>query len=197
MTIDPKRLPGVILAGGLSSRMGGGDKGLLPLGQGTVLDAVLGRIGPQLGPLAINANGDPARFARFGLPMLPDGLPGFLGPLAGVLAAMDWALAQRAEWVVTVPSDTPFLPPDLVARLSEPGASVVIAATDDRLHPTCALWSVTLRDDLAQTLARGERKVRDFTNRHGAAVVSFGPGPPDPFFNINTPADLAQAQGWL
>lgn len=196
MTIDAKRLPGMILAGGQSSRMGGGDKGLLALGSGTVIGAVLGRIAPQLGPLAINANGDPARFSRFGLPVLPDSLPGFLGPLAGILAAMDWAAGQSAEWVVTVPSDTPFLPRDLVARLCEAAAPLVIGATGDRLHPTCALWNISRRDDLAAALARGERKVRAITARHQAAVVSFDPGPPDPFFNINTPGDFLMAEGW-
>lgn len=197
MTIDAKQLPGMILAGGQSSRMGGGDKGLLALGSGTVISSVLGRIAPQLGPLAINANGDPARFGRFGLPVLPDRLPGFLGPLAGILSAMDWAAGQGAEWVVTVPSDTPFLPRDLVARLCGVAAPVAIAATGHRMHPASALWSVGLRNDLAGALARGERKVRDFAARHQAAVISFDPGPPDPFFNINTPGDLLLAEGWV
>ena len=188
----------VILAGGQSRRMGGGDKGLLALGSGTVIGSVIGRIAPQVAALAINANGDPARFLVYGLPVLPDSLPGHPGPLAGILAAMEWALGQKAGWVVTVPSDTPFVPRDLVARLTAAQtALVVIVATGERIHPTCGLWSVTLRDDLAATLVRGDRKVRDFTHRHGAAVVAFDPGPPDPFFNINTPADLAQAQGWL
>lgn len=200
MAIDRAGPVAVILAGGLSSRMGGGDKGLLPLGAGTVIGQVIDRTRPQVRALAINANGDPGRFDRFRLQVLPDGVAGFPGPLAGVLAALDWALGQGAGWVLTVPSDTPFVPRDLVPRLSlaaEGGAPVVIVATVDRLHPTCGLWSVSLRDDLAVTLARGERKVRDFTDRHGAAVVAFDLGPPDPFFNINTPADLAQAQGWL
>lgn len=200
MAIDQTALAAVILAGGLSSRMGGGDKGLLPLGSGTVLQAVIDRIAPQVGRLAINANGDPGRFVRFGAVVLPDGLAGFPGPLAGILAAMDWAASQGATWVVTVPSDTPFVPFDLVSQLvwaAKGGAPVVIAATGNRLHPTCGLWPVQLRDDLAATLARAERRVRDFADRHGAAVVSFPPGPPDPFFNINTPADLALAAGWL
>lgn len=179
--------------------MGGGDKGLLPFGAGTVLGAVIDRIGPQVGPLAINANGDAARFLAFGLPVLPDTVPGHPGPLAGILAAMDWAIGQGENWVVTVPSDTPFVPCDLVPRLlwaAEGGASIVIAATGDRIHPTCGLWSVGLRDDLAATLGRGDRKVQDFTERHAVTVVAFDPGPPDPFFNINTPADLAQARVW-
>lgn len=177
--------------------MGGGDKGLLRFGAGTVLAAVIDRIAPQVGPLAINANGDAARFLVYGLPVLPDPVPGFPGPLAGVLAAMDWAIGHGAAWVVTVPSDTPFVPRDLLARLlAAQTASVVIASTGDRIHPTCGLWSVGLRDDLAATLERGDRKVRDFTERHGAGIVAFDPGPPDPFFNINTPADLAQARVW-
>jgi molybdenum cofactor guanylyltransferase len=198
MTIGTKDLVGVILAGGQSRRMGGGDKGLLPLGTGAVIGHVIDRMSPQVSALAINANGDPARFLPYGLPVLPDSLPDFPGPLAGILAALDWAVSRGADWVVTVPSDTPFVPRDLVARLTAAQtAPVVIAATGDRVHPTCGLWSVGVRDDLAATLARGERKVRDFSDRHGAAMARFTDGPPDPFFNINTPADLAQAQGWL
>ncbi len=198
MTIGTTGPVAVILAGGQSRRMGGGDKGLLRLGSDTVIGSVIECLSSQVSALAINANGDPARFSTYGLPVLPDSLPGFPGPLAGILAALDWALSRGAVWVVTVPSDTPFVPRDLVALLiAAQTAPVVIAATGDRIHPTCGLWSVGLRDDLAATLDRGERKVQDFTDRHGAAVVSFPPGPPDPFFNINTPADLAQAQGWL
>ena len=188
----------MILAGGQSRRMGGGDKGLLRLGSGTVIGRVIDRMAAQVGQLAINANGDAARFSAYGLPVLPDPVPGQPGPLAGILAAIDWAIRLGAAWVVTVPSDTPFVPHDLVARLlATQTGPVVIAATGDRIHPTCGLWSVGLRDDLAATLARGERKVRDFTDRHGAAIAAFDPGQPDPFFNINTPADLALAQGWL
>ena len=200
MTIGTARPGVVILAGGQSRRMGGGDKGLLPLGAGTVIGQVIGRMAPQVGRMAINANGGAARFAAYGLPVLPDSLPGFPGPLAGVLAALDWAILQGAEWVVTVPSDTPFLPADLVARLviaAKEDAPIAIAATEDRVHPTCGLWSVRLRDDLAATLHKDQRKLRDFTDRHRAVTVSFKPGPPDPFFNINTPADLAQAKAWL
>jgi molybdenum cofactor guanylyltransferase len=191
--------PGVILAGGLSSRMGGGDKALLPFGPGTVLSAVQDRFEPQVATLAINANGDPARFQSFGLPVLPDSVAGFPGPLAGVLAAMDWASAAGHDRVVTVPSDTPFLPCDLVPRLlwaAEGGASVVIASSGDVLHPTAALWSVTLRDALAQAVARGDRKVRLFAEDNYAAIVAFPATTPDPFFNINTPEDLQLAKGW-
>jgi molybdenum cofactor guanylyltransferase len=192
---------GVILAGGLSRRMGGGDKGLLPFGSGTLLGAVIARFAPQVDALALNANGDAARFGRFGLPVLSDGVAGFRGPLAGVLAAMDWAAALGAGAVVTVAADTPFLPCDLVPRLiwaAEGGSGLAIAATSGvGVHPTAALWPVSLRDDLAAALARGEGKVTDFTSRHNAAVTTFPPGPPDPFLNVNTPADLAAAKAWL
>ena len=200
MAIGRGEIAAVILAGGQSRRMGGGDKGLLPFGAATVIGQVIARLSPQVGRMAINANGDPARFAEYGLPVLPDSLPGHPGPLAGILAALDWACAQGADWVVTVPSDTPFLPTDLVERLAiaaKEDAPIAIASTKDRIHPTCGLWSVRLREDLAGTLNREERKLRDFTDRHSAVTVSFPPGPPDPFFNINTPADLAQAKALL
>ena len=204
MAIGRGEIAAVILAGGQSRRMGGGDKGLLPFGAGTVIGQVIARLSPQVGRMAINANGDPARFAEYGLPVLPDGLPGHPGPLAGVLAALDWAILQGADWVVTVPSDTPFLPIDLVIRLVQAvqaGAPLAIAASAGHFHPTCGLWPVQLRGDLAATLQNNQRKLRDFTDRHGAVAVSFPSGPPDPFFNINTPADLAQAQNleplWL
>jgi molybdopterin-guanine dinucleotide biosynthesis protein A len=172
--------------------MGGGDKGLLPLGGSTVLGHALGRLRPQAGPLALNANGDPARFAALGLPVLPDSVAGRPGPLAGVLAAMDWAAGMGAERVLTAAADTPFLPADLVARLSErPG--IVLAATPGPLrHPTFGLWPVALREDLRAALARGVRKVVAWTDRHGAAEALF----PDEaaFFNVNTPEDLARAR---
>ncbi len=177
--------------------MGRGDKALLPFGTGCLLDSVIARLGPQVAALALNANGDPARFARFGLPVLSDPLTDHPGPLAGVLASMDWALAEGADAVVTAPADTPFLPCDLVPRLilatETGGASLAIAATD-REHPTCALWPVSLRARLAATLERGQRKVGDFVHAEGAALARFPAATPDPFFNINTPEDLARAQ---
>jgi len=189
----------VILAGGLATRMGGGDKGLLALGHGCLLDQVIDRLVPQVAGLALNANGDPARFARFGLPVLPDPVPDHPGPLAGVLAAMIWARAQGATHVVTLPADTPFAPCDLVPRLllAAEGAGMAVASSGSRMHPTCALWPVTLADDLRAALEAGQRRVMDFARQHGAAEAVFDAGPPDPFMNINTPADLAQAQGWL
>ena len=190
-------LPGVILAGGKATRMGGGDKGLLRLGGETLLARVIARLEPQCGALALNANGDPARFAGFGLPVLADPLPGHPGPLAGVLAGMDWAADLGAEAVVSVAADTPFFPEDLVARLAAPGGLALAASADEGgrvwRHPTFGLWPVALRHDLRAALGEGLRKIVLWTDLHGAAEVVF-PGDPDPFFNINTPGDLAAAE---
>lgn len=193
--------PAVILAGGQSTRMGGGDKGLRLLAGRPVLAHVRDRLAPQCGPLALNANGDPARFAALGLPVLPDrlpdGVPDSPGPLAGVLAALDWAAALGAQAVVTVASDTPFLPSDLVARLQAAGPFAVAAgdgADGPRLHPTCGLWPVTLRPVLAAALADGERRIGKWAQAQGAAVALFPTTPRDPFLNLNTPEDLARAE---
>ncbi len=194
----------VILAGGTAQRMGGApggrDKGLLTLGRGTVLGAVIDRTEPQVAALALNANGDPARFARFGLPVLEDA-GADLGPLGGVLAAMDWAIARGAASVITVPGDTPFLPGDLVPHLmmAAEGApqGLALAESGGHLHPLCALWPTALRADLAAALATGTRKVRDWTARQAPGRAVFPATTPDGFFNINTPADLARAEGWL
>jgi molybdenum cofactor guanylyltransferase len=186
---------GVILAGGQATRMGGGDKGLRPFRSGTLLGAVIARLSPQVAELALNAGGDPARFAAFGLPVIPDPVADQPGPLAGVLAAMDWAAGQGAATVVTVPCDTPFLPGDLVPRLILAGnGGLAIAESGGRLHPTVALWPVALRNDLRATLARGERKVRAFADRHGATLADFPLTTPDSFANANTPADLARLE---
>ncbi|MBP1807201.1 molybdenum cofactor guanylyltransferase MobA [Rubellimicrobium aerolatum] len=192
------QLPAVIVAGGLARRMGGGDKGLLPWGDGTILSAIRDRLAPQAGPLAINANGDPARFASLGLPVLPDPVPGHPGPLAGLLAAMDWAAALGAPHVLTVPGDAPFLPADLAARLRAAGAPA-LAASGGRAHPIAALWPVTLADPLRRDLAQGLRRVESFAQAHAARVVNIPipPGGPDPFLNLNTPEDLAAAARWL
>ncbi|MFD0859099.1 molybdenum cofactor guanylyltransferase MobA [Roseovarius aquimarinus] len=187
----------IILAGGRATRMGGGDKGLLPLGEATLLDHVIERIAPQAAAVALNANGDPARLARFGLPVLADPVEGFVGPLAGVLAGMDWAAREGAETVVSVAADTPFFPCDLVPRLllAAEGmeAPLALAATPDGRHPTFGLWPVSLRDDLRAALRGGLRKVVQWTDAHGAATATF-PAEGDPFFNVNTPEDLARAQ---
>ena len=190
-------LPAVILAGGLSSRMGGGDKVLLDLHGQPLLAHVIARLAPQVGPLAISANGDPARFARFGLPVLADSLPDFPGPLAGILAAMDWAAGLGAASVLTAAGDTPFPPHDLAARLQAAGAQGLALAADRdsageaRLHPTFGLWPTALREDLRAALAEGVRRPRQWAARHQAGTAIFDG--PDPFFNINTPADLAHA----
>lgn len=184
--------PAVILAGGLATRMGGGDKGLRPFRGGTLLGAVIARLSPQVESLALNANGDPARLAAHGLLVIPDPLPDRPGPLAGVLAAMDWAASLGAASVVTVPCDTPFLPGDLVPRLLlAADGGLAIAASGGRLHPTVGLWPVALRDDLRATLLRGDRKVRSFADRHHAARADFPLTDPDGFANANTPDDLS------
>jgi len=191
----------MILAGGASRRMGGGDKGLLPLGRGTVLDAVVSRIEPQVTRLALNANGDATRFAALGLPVQADVRDGQPGPLAGILTAMHWASDLGADRVFTVAGDTPFLPGDLVPHLmlaaeaSETG--VAIAASGGRIHPTCGVWPVALTDDLTAALANGTRRVTEWVERHAPGVATFPGDIPDPFFNINTPDDLAAAKGWL
>lgn len=195
-------IPGIILAGGLATRMGGGDKGLIRLGDMTLLDHVLARLRPQCGKVALNANGDPTRFASLGLPVLPDTVAGFPGPLAGILAGLDWAHSQGQEAIVTVAQDTPFLPDDLVERLeqgqSNIGKAIVLAATvgDDgqvHRHPTAGLWPVQLRDDLRAALDQGVRKVGAWADRHAVALATFSSLPIDPFFNINTLEDAQNA----
>lgn len=191
------RPPGVILAGGRATRMGGGDKGLLPLGGGTILGHVIDRLTPQVSGLALNANGDPGRFASLDLPVLPDSLEGFAGPLAGVLAGLDWAAETGATHIVTAAADTPFLPLDLVSRLEAAAgpSGLALAATPSGRHPTFGLWPVALRDDLRTALDGGLRKVVLWTDAHGAGTAEF---PDDTaFFNVNTPEDLATAEAML
>lgn len=192
---------GVILAGGLASRMGGGDKGLLPLGDSTILGHVVDRLSPQVSELALNANGDPARFAALGLPVLPDSVQGHAGPLAGVLAGLDWAAGKGASHLVTAAADTPFFPGDLVPRLiaaaEDQGKPIALARTANGRHPTFGLWPVSLRDNLRAALDEGLRKVVLWTDRHGTASADFPTGRFDPFFNVNTPQDLAEAESLL
>ncbi len=192
---------GVILAGGRATRMGGGDKGLREVGGQRLIDHVIARLGPQCGALAINANGDPARLAGFGLPVLSDSLPDHPGPLAGVLAGLDWAAGQGAAAIVTAAADTPFFPTDLVVRLqAAAGASgLCLAASPDedgrmQRHPTFGLWPVALRDDLRAALLGGLRKIVLWTDGHGAGLAGFESLPFDPFFNVNTPEDIAEAE---
>ncbi|WP_281840884.1 molybdenum cofactor guanylyltransferase MobA [Sinisalibacter aestuarii] len=192
---------GVILAGGQATRMGGGDKALLDLGGTPMLAHVIRRLRPQVAGLALNANDDPARFAGFGLPVLPDSLPGFPGPLAGVLAGLDWAAREGASHIVTAAADTPFLPTGLVSTLGAAAkrehAPIALAATSSGLHPTFGLWPVSLRDDLRLALEAGARKVAAWALGQGAARADFPDTPQDPFFNVNTPEDLALARARL
>ena len=189
---------GIILAGGLATRMGGGDKGLLKLGSQTILDHVIERLSPQVDGLALNANGDPGRFEALGLPVLPDSIEGFAGPLAGVLAGLDWAAEAGATNIVTAAADTPFFPADLVPRLQlaaeTQGKPIALARTTNGRHPTFGLWPTDLRDDLREALENGVRKVVQWTDRHGTAMADFPDKPFDPFFNVNTPEDLEDAQ---
>jgi molybdenum cofactor guanylyltransferase len=157
---------GVILAGGRARRMGGGDKGLRVVGGSRLLDHVIVRLRPQVGGMAINANGDPARLVEFGLPVLADSLPDHPGPLAGVLAGLDWAASLGADAIVTAAADTPFFPRDLAARLQAgagPSGLCLAASPDEtgrvQRHPTFGLWPVALRDDLRAALTGGLRKI--------------------------------------
>lgn len=189
---------GVVLAGGLARRMGGGDKPLRELGGRPILAHVVERLRPQVAGLALNANGDPARFARFGLPVWPDSVPGHPGPLAGILAAME---NSPLEWVVTVPGDGPFLPLDLVARLhaarEAAGVPLACAASGGWAHPPIALWPRRLAPALREALAAGERKIDRWTAAIGCAEAEWPTAPLDPFFNANTPEELAEATALL
>ncbi|MGE0697754.1 MAG: molybdenum cofactor guanylyltransferase MobA [Hyphomicrobiaceae bacterium] len=201
-------IAGVVLAGGLSRRMGGGDKGLAALGAATMLDHVVQRIAPQVGRLALNANGDKARFDALGLDVVADTVEGFVGPLAGVLAGMRWAQREmpHASHLVSVSSDAPFLPTDLVSRLASAlaagGGRVAMARSGGELHPVIGLWPVELADDLEAALRAGLRKVLAWTDRHGTVAVDFamlaaGGETVDPFFNANTPDELDEARRLL
>jgi molybdopterin-guanine dinucleotide biosynthesis protein A len=194
---------GVILAGGLARRMGGGDKSLLSLGASSrVLDQVIARLGAQVDQMVLNANGDPERFDEFGLPVVADSLDGFLGPLAGVLAGLDYAADHGFDHIVSVAADTPFFPTDLVSALETAtkhmDVPIALAATKieggkTMRHPTFGLWHVALREDLRSALQDGLRKVVLWTDQHGAETHVFDSGEIDPFFNINTPEDLELA----
>ncbi len=200
------KVAGVILAGGQSSRMGGGDKSLMDLGGQTILARVIARLAPQVEVLALNANGDPERFSTYGLPVVEDSISGYAGPLAGVLAGMDWAHGQGAEYIVTAAADTPFFPENLLialqmAREAE-DSPLAMAMTPDPVrkfarHPTFGLWSVALREDLRQALDGGLRKVIQWTEPHGCAKMVFNFEGGDPFFNVNTPEDMAIAKTML
>ncbi|WP_035647980.1 molybdenum cofactor guanylyltransferase MobA [Bradyrhizobium sp. ORS 285] len=194
-------IPGVLLAGGLARRIGGGDKPMRMIGGRTLLSRVIARLQPQCDALILNANGDPARFADYGLTVVPDTVEGFPGPLAGILAGLDWVAAHRpsAQWMLSVATDCPFLPRDLVARLAEAReadqAELALAASDGQTHPVTGLWPVALRDDLRRALTGEDiRKVTRFTARYKVATVTWPVVPFDPFFNANTAEDLAEAE---
>ena len=180
-----------MLAGGGARRLGGGDKPLRELGGQPKLARVLAALAPEAAVIAISANGDPARFAAFGLPVLPDQFPG-QGPLAGILAGLDWAAGQGADALLTAPGDTPFLPPGLATALAPPP---VCAASAGRVHHLVAIWPVAVRARLRDSLSRaGPRDVRRFAVAIGMRAVEFPAVPSDPFANVNTPADLAAAR---
>jgi molybdopterin-guanine dinucleotide biosynthesis protein A len=203
VTIDATRashIPGVLLAGGLARRMGGGDKPMRQIAGRTILQRVIARLAPQCDGLILNANGDPARFAAFGLPVIPDGVADFPGPLAGILAGLDWVAANRPEvtFMLSAAADCPFLPRDLVARLDQAriaqDAQLAVAASDGQSHPVIGLWSVALRDDLRHALVVEDvRKIDRWTARYRLATVSWPIHPLDPFFNANTIEDVAEA----
>jgi molybdopterin-guanine dinucleotide biosynthesis protein A len=201
--MPPEPVAGAILAGGLARRMGGGDKGLRELAGRPILALAVERLAPQVDALALNANGDPARFAAFALPVIEDGIAGFVGPLAGVLAGLDWAAARASAtpWLATVAGAAPFFPRDLVARLraaaDAEGKPLACAASGGRTHPVFGLWRVALREDLRRALEAGARKVDLWTARHGVAVAEFAVGEVDPFLNVNAPEDLAAAAALL
>jgi molybdopterin-guanine dinucleotide biosynthesis protein A len=191
---------GLVLAGGLARRMGGGDKPLTKIGGVTILSRAIARLKPQCARMLLNANGDPARFADTGLPVVADDVPDFAGPLAGILAGLDWTAAHAPDiaYVVSVPGDCPFLPRDLVARLHQAraasGLPLACARSGDWRHPVVGLWPVALRADLRRALTvDGLRKIELWTARHGAALADWPAEPVDPFFNVNTPEDAAAA----
>jgi molybdenum cofactor guanylyltransferase len=195
---------GVLLAGGLARRMGGGDKPLRTIAGRTILERVIESLAPQCDGLILNANGDPERFAFTGVPVVPDDVPGFAGPLAGILAALDWTATHRPgiAWVASAAADSPFLPHDFVARLhavrEAAGVPLACAESGGQAHPVNALWPVALRADLRHALVVEDlRKIDRWTARHGVARASWPDAPVDPFFNANTPEDLGEAERLL
>jgi molybdopterin-guanine dinucleotide biosynthesis protein A len=201
VTTSDAKIPGVLLAGGLARRMGGGDKPMRTIGGRTLLERVIARLAPQCDGLILNANGDPARFAAFGLPVAADSVAGFPGPLAGILAGLDWAAEQRpdAGWMLSAAADCPFLPRDLVARLdaarTEQGAELALARSGNQIHPVVGLWKLDLRERLRHALVVEDiRKIDRWTARYKVAIVTWPTTPLDPFFNANTVEDIAEAE---
>ena len=199
-------IPGIILAGGLSRRMGGGDKGLLMLGETSIIERVIDKISPQVGSLAININGDSSRFPDYKLPIIPDSIKGYLGPLSGILAGMEWAFKNGNRYIATVAADTPFLPDDLIKRLHAMvksknlnigiAASRILSGDDVFIHPTFGIWEVALKDDLRDALANDTRKIMFWAKKFKLDYYYFDTSDKlsDPFFNINTPDDLEEAK---
>ena len=192
--------PGVLLAGGLARRMGGGDKPMRQIAGRTILDRVIARLESQCDGLILNANGDPTRFAAYGLPVIADTVKEFPGPLAGILAALDWAATNRpdVEFILSAAADCPFLPRDLVTRLHrarrEQNAQLAVAASAGQSHPVIGLWSVALREDLRHALVVEDvRKIDRWTARYRLSTVTWPTEPLDPFFNANTVDDIAEA----
>ena len=204
MSSDSPPVLGLLLAGGQAQRMGGGDKALRLLGGETLLARVLDRVSLQVRHVILNANGDPARFSGFGLPVVADSIPGFAGPLAGVLAGLEWAKIHEPDlpWVASFATDAPFVPRDLVARLLDAArtekAQLACAESGGRTHPVFGLWPVSLAGNLRHALVEeGVRKVEDWMRRFSVAIVAYPVKPFDPFFNANRPEDLAQAERLL
>ncbi len=192
---------GLVLAGGLARRMGGGDKARIKIGSASILQRVLACLSPQCSRVIINANGDATRFADTGLPVVADSVPDFAGPLAGILAGLDWAAQNtpNLEWLVSVPGDCPFLPKDLVTRLHEArdtaNVRLACARSGEWRHPVVGLWPIKLREDLRHALVdENLHKIELWTARHGIAIAAWPTTPIDPFFNVNTPKDVAQAE---
>jgi len=196
----PPATYGLILAGGLARRMGGGDKTLIRVGEKTILERAIAALAPQCAGLLINANGDVSRFSGFGIPIIADDIAGFAGPLAGILAGLEWvaANAPASQWVLSVPGDCPFLPRDLVSRLHAARVAerrpLACAKSGEWRHPVVGLWGIGLRDDLRQALGAGLRKIEAWTEKHGVALAEWPAEPVDPFFNVNTPEDAAEAE---
>jgi molybdenum cofactor guanylyltransferase len=195
---------GIVLAGGLSRRMGGGDKALQILGGMSLLARVVAALRPQCGGLVLNANGDPARLAEFELPVAADDVAGFKGPLAGILAGLDWIAAHHrdAEFALSTPADTSFLPNDLGVRLKDArahnNAVTACASSGGRTHPLIALWPIAIRRDLRHALVEEDmRKAGDFLQRYPRAIADWPVAPFDPFFNVNDPGHLAEAKSIL
>ncbi|MFA6264511.1 MAG: molybdenum cofactor guanylyltransferase MobA [Pseudolabrys sp.] len=200
--IPPPPTFGLVLAGGLARRMGGGDKARIRIGRSTIIDRVLATLSGQCVDIIINANGDPARFEDTGCIVVQDSVPDFAGPLAGILAGLDWLAAQDngIEWMLSVPADCPFLPDDLVERLHAArramgaGVPLACARSGEWRHPVVGLWPLALREDLRKALTvEGLHKIEVWTARHGVAIADWPVEPVDPFFNVNTPDDVERA----